>query len=307
MTSLITRTATRLDDERKPAAVVGVDAQICADPLVAEVFLANKASISGILAGTDQPFAWRGLKTGVRMTPAEAGYQPRFVADGGAGFGALAFGSGANAGSAGGSLSNTHNGALASPLDALLWPTQDTAMGIHSPYSVVVACKTPASAVGDDVYPGAIAGTMTRHPDSTITNQYDWAGIGIGVGSTSENRGYFAGRGTVGMAVSTSNDATDEWVILSGIYDVAGNQYVLRRNGVQVAATAVSQSVPNTERAGYRQLRIGSAGDIGAAIERTYIGQIGAVIIMHAAGNAGAGLTSMQRIEARIKAMYGVA
>jgi hypothetical protein len=307
MTALITRIPTSTDDERKPAAVVGVDAQICADPLVAEYFHPGKASISGIAAGTDQPFAWRGLKTGVRMTPAEAGYQPTYVADGGSGYGALKFGSGANAGLSGGSLSDTHNGALACPLDALLFPPQDDAMGIANPYSIVVACKTPASAVGDDIYPGAIAGTMTRFPDSTSVNQNDWAGIGIGLGSISENRGFFAGRGLVGAAVSTSNDATDAWVILSGIFDLAGNQYVLRRNGVQVAVTAVTQSAPTADRAGYRQLRIGSAGDIGAAIERTYIGQIGAVAIMHAAGNAGSGLTSMQRIEARLKAMYGVA
>lgn len=303
MPTTVTTVVENRGDERRPGFLYGTDAQIAADPKVFEYWPPRRPFVD------TAPFAWRPAKNPARgyiLRPSETGYRPGIFPHATTGAIFLGFGTGPNGGPAGGSLTNTNNGALQVGSDAPCFPVQDAtgAVVTVNPVTIISRLRAPVEAAGDDVYPGAAAGSMCRFPDSPSVNQSDWAGIGIGIGSISENRAILAGRGTLGFAADPSNRANNQWFTLTGIYDPVGGKYRVRINGVQTAETSITQSNGWTQRTGYQLLRVGAAGDLGAAIERTWTGYIGGLAIMHLVGDDALHLTSLQRIENHFTALF---
>lgn len=310
MVQVIIRKTDDYGDERRAGRLTGVHSQIAADPLVHEYWPMHPSFMSGVTAGSDRWFECRPAKSKHRsmvLRPAEFGYRPQHFALGDAGW--LRFGRSNNGGPAGGDLGDLHPGALMTGIDARVFPLQDAANGLKNSWTIITAFRIPDIAVGDDVYPGAIVGTATEFADSSGTLTM-WAGIAVGLGTSSEDDLFVAGRGTTGRARSTRDYADDTWRVVAGSYDAANALYKLWVNGALVASTAVPAGVasqPSVQRAGYTAMRVASAGDIGAAaLERTLIGDVGPITILHGAGDDGDYATARVRSEGALADMFGL-
>lgn len=302
MPSKIITVSENYGDELRPGMLTGVHAQIAADPKVHEYWPMTRNLVSGISpssALSDQFFSVRPAKSRSKsmvLRPAEMGYRPQWSAIGNVGF--LRFGFGANGGPSGGSLTDTNNGALMTGPDARVFPVQVSQVPAYQPYTIIAVARAPASSA-DGKYPGAIVGSATIFPDHATESQTNWAGLGIGYGSSFFNRAFFAARGTNNLATEATDRATNTWFVFTGIFDVANELYRLRVNGTEVDTSAfVSSAIKSTEFTGYLSLRVGSAGYPGKIpLERTWVGDIGSIAIMHVAGNAAEHIDSLVRIE----------
>ncbi|WP_133122828.1 hypothetical protein [Zhengella mangrovi] len=288
------------NDLARPGILRGDIAAIAADPNVWAYWPARSQFINN---GLD--FAWRDAKQGSRafhLRPSVYGYQPSVQTDGVTGMPYLRFGQGSNPGAAGGSLSDSYNGALQTRNDALVFPMQDptTTVGIFRPYAIVCRVRIPATADDGGDYPGAVAGCACRHDDTPGVNQNDWAGIRVGFGGSSQSYVSYAWRGDVGYCTLADNRVNGEWQTVTGIFDPDAGVAKLRiTSGSGIATEVDSDTIvqKHATRTGHTQLRVGAAGDLGEAIHRTLIGDIGSLAIIHAACASGSGLTTLQNIE----------